>query len=456
MKWEKCMKPKIAIISSAHFCDYIKWMITYYHLNLEEHCTLHYYEYDQISGLPDVYEQIFDEYDGFCVTGNTSRLVIQMQCPDKKKPIRSISAKSAEYYKEFFFLINEHRDLSLERVALDSYYWMKERGPSNIPEWIDEDRRLADIQKDVVENIPLERIQQAERAIVTGAKKAWEEGSIDLVVCRFSSAFPALQREGIPAAFVYPTSDTVVGALDALFRDIEEKRRKEEYPAVLFLASEQNEDGVESGISMDNLILQKCLLEFDREQMAGFVVNQARSGYEIYTAGKVVRKITDEYEKDGLGEYIFQKSGIQAWIGYGIGKTLVMARQHAAEAFEAAQKEKKSFLMKEDEVLTGPLGSGKKMRFAVEAPALVQEAAVRTGLSVSTIQRICAVAGWLEKDEMTAQDLASGLQVTVANANRFLNALLIGGYATITQKKKSGQRGRPSRIYKILLDKIGA
>lgn len=207
---------------------------------------------------------------------------------------------------------------------------------------------------------------------------------------------------------------------------------------------------------MDNLILQKCLLEFDREQMAGFVVNQARSGYEIYTAGKVVRKITDEYEKDGLGEYIFQKSGIQAWIGYGIGKTLVMARQHAAEAFEAAQKEKKSFLMKEDEVLTGPLGSGKKMRFAVEAPALVQEAAVRTGLSVSTIQRICAVAGWLEKDEMTAQDLASGLQVTVANANRFLNALLIGGYATITQKKKSGQRGRPSRIYKILLDKIGA
>ena len=109
---------------------------------------------------------------------------------------------------------------------------------------------------------------------MTGAKKAWEEGSIDLVVCRFSSAFPALQREGIPAAFVYPTSDTVVGALDALFRDIEEKRRKEEYPAVLFLASEQNEDGVESGISMDNLILQKCLLEFDREQMAGFVVNQ--------------------------------------------------------------------------------------------------------------------------------------------------------------------------------------
>lgn len=124
------MKPKIAIISSAHFCDYIKWMITYYHLNLEEHCTLHYYEYDQISGLPDVYEQIFDEYDGFCVTGNTSRLVIQMQCPDKKKPIRSISAKSAEYYKEFFFLINEHRDLSLGRVALDSYYWMKERGPN--------------------------------------------------------------------------------------------------------------------------------------------------------------------------------------------------------------------------------------------------------------------------------------------------------------------------------------
>ena len=112
-------------------------LILYYHLNLEEHCTLHYYEYDQISGLPDVYEQIFDEYDGFCVTGNTSRLVIQMQCPDKKKPIRSISAKSAEYYKEFFFLINEHRDLSLGRVALDSYYWMKERGPSNIPEFID-------------------------------------------------------------------------------------------------------------------------------------------------------------------------------------------------------------------------------------------------------------------------------------------------------------------------------
>lgn len=61
-----------------------------------------------------------------------------------------------------------------------------------------------------------------------------------------------------------------------------------------------------------------------------------------------------------------------------------------------------------------------------------------------------SVTEMLGTKELTTLDLASSLQVTAANANRFLNALLKSGYAEIVSEKKSYSKGRPSRIYKIL------
>lgn len=445
------MKPRIAILSAAHFCEYIQKLLVYYHLNLDDKCTLHYYSYETIEELPELYEGLFDKYDGFCVTGNTSLELLKTCFGGKRKPIRSISAKSAEYYKEFFFLVNQNRELDLSSVALDSYYWIGNQSSANIIDFIDEDRRLSDIQRDIVQNVSVEQILSAEKTIVEGAKKAWENQEITLVVCRFSSAFPALQKAGIPAAFVYPTSDTIVSAIDLIIRDIEEEQLREEFPAVMFLTSHNIEKDLFAENNIHILDIQKALWEFDKEYVTGFIINQVHYGFEIYTTRRIVRQITEDFKNCNLEKYIFGKTGLEVQTGYGIGQTIVKARQNALEAYALARKNRKSYLLKEDKSIVGPLNDENVMELPGEISAELQVAAQKTGLSVHTLQRVRSAVRLLETDEITTQDLASCLQVTVANANRFLNALLEAGYAEITQKKKSYSKGRPSRIYKIFL-----
>jgi predicted ArsR family transcriptional regulator len=89
---------------------------------------------------------------------------------------------------------------------------------------------------------------------------------------------------------------------------------------------------------------------------------------------------------------------------------------------------------------------------AHETPAQndsVMNAADKSGLSPVTIKRIRSALHFLGVAEITNHDLADALQVTVANANRFLNALVANGFAEITGIRKSTSKGRPSRIYRI-------
>ena len=89
-----------------------------------------------------------------------------------------------------------------------------------------------------------------------------------------------------------------------------------------------------------------------------------------------------------------------------------------------------------------------------EAPAgageVYQKLAGRTGLSAMTLQRISAAMDLLGRKELTTQELAGALQVTVANANRFMNQLQAAGAAVVVGEKKAPVRGRPTRIYEIL------
>ena len=68
-----------------------------------------------------------------------------------------------------------------------------------------------------------------------------------------------------------------------------------------------------------------------------------------------------------------------------------------------------------------------------------------------TLQRIRSAVDLQGNSDITTQDLAGTLQVTVANANRFVNHLLSAGYAEVVGEKKAPLRGRPTRVYRIEL-----
>ena len=104
----------------------------------------------------------------------------------------------------------------------------------------------------------------------------------------------------------------------------------------------------------------------------------------------------------------------------------------------------------------GPLDLGRAGGGGRDVLPQAPRGAEAAGLSAPTIQRIASVSQLLGSAELTTQELASAMQVTVANANRFLNALVKSGQAHIATEKRSASKGRPRRVYHLdFLDQKG-
>lgn len=449
------MKPRVAFLSAPHYCEYIKQLMQYYGFNFNDLCDLDFYEYNLIAELPELYRRIYDQYDGFCVTGNFTKELILQLTSFSGKPIQSIYAHSLEYFKEFFYLVNENRSIDFKRVVTDFSLWLGNRTslpiPSNVDEFINVNRRFADLQTQLLEYVSTDDILKAEQNIITNASALFAEGNADHIVCRFATAYRKLQEKGIPCSFVYPASDTVVDTFQLLISDIRLAQMDSDLPAVLYVTSDALlSDGLTS-INSNNLSIQQSLLEFDQENTAGLVIRQAPHCYEIYTTQQIVKNITDNFTNCRLRAFIFSRTGIETQIGYGIGANVMKARNNASAASKIAQRNHKSYLINQSEALVGPLEASNSTSDTKEVTPGILQAASDSRLSLSTIQRILSATEMLGTKELTTQDLASSLQVTAANANRFLNTLLKSGYAEIVSEKKSYSKGRPSRIYKILL-----
>lgn len=445
------MKQKIAVLAPKHFCEYIQSMLSFYHLDFSKKCELHFYKYEHQTELAPLYDRLYEEMDGFCVTGNFSVHILHTLAKHPMKPIQSISAKSTDFFKEFFRLLNENRNLDLNRIVIDTFLWSGESSSRTIQDFISADRRLVDIREKILNHMSIDEIINAENLVLDQAQKLWAEKTIDHIVCRLASAYPLLQQNDIPCSFAYPACDTVVDAIEILTSQIALSEIEKGLPAVICITSDELQKDFISGLNINSLNLQQAILEFDRTYTTGFVLKQSTNGYEIYTTRQVIQDITHHFTSCSLTDYIVSHFNIQAQIGYGIGQDVMRARYNALEACSIAKRQKESYLIMADGTLVGPLNSQNVLNISNSTSSSILEAAENSGLAVSTIQRILSVEKLLGTNELTTQDLASSLQVTVANANRFMNALVKGGCAQVISQKKSHSKGRPSRIYRILI-----
>lgn len=448
------MKPRIAFTAASHYCDYVRHLMQYYHFNFEDICTLDFYEYDVIADFPELYRSIYHQYDGFCVTGNLNLRLINSFDDLPPKPIQALTARSLEYYKTLFTMVDSDRSIDFSRVATDFSLWFQEPSPFPVPktaeEFIHAEQLFSQAQSQLLSHVSTEDIMQTEANIVANAKELIRQKKADCILCRFPTAYRILQADNIPCTFVYPASETIIDSIHRLVGDIRLSQMNADLPAVLLITCDSLPAGELSDINSNSLSLQQALLEFDRENTARLVIRQNSQGYEIYTTQQIVKNITDNFTNCRLKTYIFSRTGLDVQIGYGIGTNVIKAKKNASDASKTARHNNKSYLITSDETLIGPLETPAQSSDSAKADSKILDAAKVSSLSISTVQRILSATEMLGSKELTTQDLATSLQVTVANAGRFLNALLKSGYAEIVSEKKSYSKGRPSRIYKIL------
>ncbi len=70
-------------------------------------------------------------------------------------------------------------------------------------------------------------------------------------------------------------------------------------------------------------------------------------------------------------------------------------------------------------------------------------------LSPLTVQKIIAVINKLNTNEISAEDLATHLGITLRSANRILTKIVNNNGASVIHEKQEKLRGRPKKIYAI-------
>jgi len=101
--------------------------------------------------------------------------------------------------------------------------------------------------------------------------------------------------------------------------------------------------------------------------------------------------------------------------------------------------------------LIGPLSFKKILTVSNEVTPYIKQLSKKVKLSTLTIQKLLSVIDTLKTNELSPQELASCLNVTVRTANRFLSSLLKHGEAVIIYEKQNSTKGRPERVYKLLI-----
>jgi len=271
-----------------------------------------------------------------------------------------------------------------------------------------------------------------------------------MVVCRIASVAEVMKRENIPYVFIYPEKNRIKTTLDSLLNHIRLDKQSEGLPASIMIFPGNDSLKAFHEISYESIRIQRALLEFSKNYTSNFVVQLISQGYEILTSHLIIKRITGNYTCCQLGYYLFSTLGITYRIGYGAGYDISSARQSALMASKASTEAGMSCVV----VANGNPIPLQLRPYAIDNASEGVDASTlsrRTGLSAVTLQRISSALQFLGTNDVTNSELAEALQVTVANANRFLNSLVRSGHAEIAETKRSVSKGRPSRVYRIQL-----
>ncbi|MCL1848573.1 MAG: hypothetical protein FWF83_02725 [Clostridiales bacterium] len=412
-------------------------------------CTIDLHAYEKQYHLLDIVPSIADQYDGICVYGATGDWLLQQSKLRTDKPILALDKQCVDYYQALFHILDENRDLDFSRVLID----ISRIRPDGFT-------ALADLAQntDLLDSgfpfgpnhTGIVDSPHFEDTMCQNALRYWQEGGFDTMVCRHSQLAQAMRTENIPCILLLPDRQRVEGALDHLITRISLDKLRDGLPASIVLIPSGEMQNEYREVSNDSIRIQKALLEFGKNYASNFSISFTASGYEVLTSYAAIQQITSQYTFCQMAYYLFSTLGLHFSIGYGVGKDISNARQNARSAQNSAYETGMSCIVIEDGSLIPLQARHPVMQSSMDETGSSMLSR-KTGLSPTTLQRISSALQFLGTSEVTNSDLADALQVTVANANRFLNALLRSGYAEITETKKSAAKGRPSKVYKIQL-----
>lgn len=436
----------ILVITSTYLVQYIKDTLG----EPPENVEFRFEEYRKFSDLEKIYLDNEGWADGVFTTGTVVQTVLERSINIPLKPILSLNTDNESFYRIPLSLLIEDRTLDPERIIFDVFVNVApEISVLNLIESKSMSRMFPEFFK-WLSNATLEELERVEQDTLARIKELWEQDKIDMVICRYSSLVPELQKLHIPCVFATGTDEHVHSVLQQLLAKIKIEKITSHAPAVILVSPMETKDHVWT--ERMEIALKKAVMDFAYKNDLKFMLQPKREQICILTEKVVISYITEDFKKSRLSVYLKEQIDFGLNVSYGIGNTLEEAMKNAQNAFVASGISGDCFLVDEEQKLIGPLDEVEKTISSSIITPRMQEIAKASSLSTATIHRISRLLIFLERPEITSAELAESFHISLRGANRILQKLEDSGFAKASRQKSSHMRGRPTKVYRIDFD----
>ncbi len=436
---------KIAVICSLFLHNLLVKAVE----DFQSKAQIKIFAYQNFMHLEELFDEISLSYDGFVTSGPIPRQVLLKKFPHNTKPILPLDADRLSFYELFINLIYKYQDLEFRRAYIDFY----ELGdnPHSFAHYLSTGTldEMFDNFNNKLSQMSLKELEQLEKQLISKHIKLYRDGEVDFTVTRFGSILTELRRNPSECYFALPRIEHIQRDLEYMIDRISLSKMQENLPGVIWLTMPKEEPDT----ALWSKQVSKLLGEYNQEMFCDFVMQVVGDTIELLTTLKTIEAITSGFTQCGLKGYLCGKSSYDVHIGYGIGKDISTAMLNAKRANRESQLSSiaSSFLMNERAEMIGPLGSKDVLVVPNDVTPYVEMISKKAGLSTLTIQKLISAMQHLKTDILTPTALAQALNITVRSANRFLKKLVENQQATVLYDRQNSSKGRPERVYKILI-----
>ncbi|MFB5281609.1 transcriptional regulator [Peribacillus sp. Hz7] len=431
---------KIGVITAPHSIEEIKQIEPY----IQDQCELSFIPYRQLSEIKELYKSHHLFYDGILFSGELGYKIWQQECTVFQTPTYYLHIPEGDFYKRLFAISNANKHLNFSRVYID--FINKENNYMGIKEVLKKEEFPFSNEMDYSEAIYEKTIQQH--------LSLWQQGKIDLSITRVSNIVELLNQAGIPNIFIFPSKASILEQIQQIINELQISNLLENQWTIGIITIE-NQDNI-SDLDFKQILLHKALLEFNEKEKPLSVIQKKHANFEVITSYAELKNLTNEFTECSLLQYLNQTLPFHVHIGWGIGTTLYAAKTSAQTANKQAESNNFpcSYVITANEEVIGPLGEETCLHFTNTVDPQLEKLSETLGISSLRIQKIMAVISKLQTNELTAEDLAYHLGLTLRQANRILNTLEENGAAHISYRKQEKLRGRPKKVYKLDFEKL--
>lgn len=298
-------------------------------------------------------------------------------------------------------------------------------------------------------NIELNRVE----GLVQYHMNLLKSGKANLAMTCIQLVEASLKEKKYDVYRVTPTVEAINTALEQIENYIKHEKLVQSQLSIGFLIIEELTQGQRPQEEKERSreIINKILKEFSRKTQATTQwVND--SMVQIVTTKGVVENGILVHKKPEILAELHRQLKWTGKMGIGLGRTANETMQNAKKALNYSLKKSgpQCYILQEEGQLIGPLGGSQQLHYSHrELDQDTIQAARKAGLSVASINRIFSLLDSIGTKNVSASDLADGLEITLRSARRLLKTLEDAGLARVVGEEQPVGRGRPRQVYAI-------